>query len=1000
MSESGTIPGAEPALWRSLDELRGRAPQQLAPPRDIELDPVARREFLRLTGASLALAGLGSCTRQPVERVLPWARSPESTVPGEPLHFATCLPLTSGAFGLLAESHDGRPTKLEGNPDHPASLGASDAQTQATLLGLYDPDRSQVVLHNGAPSTFDAFELAFGAALERHRAQAGRGLALLCESVVSPSLAAWLERARVALPELVLATYEPVNRDRARAGALLAFGRDLELQPDFGAADALALFECDALAGARGVVATRALARRRAQPREGERAPRLYAIESSPTQSGTSADHRLALTPARCEHALRLLALELGLPLAEDERPAPLSAHAARFIAALARDLVSCAPRSLVCVGEALSPASHALAHRIHAHLKSSAARTAEPVAFALDAERSQGEQLAHLVSEMRAGRVESLLVLGANPVHAAPPELEFSAALESVPLRAHLGLYRDETAERCHWHLPQAHFLESWGDARGVGGSVGFVQPLIAPLYGGRNALELVAWVAGMPAQKAYELVRAHWNELGLGGAQFEAAWRRALHDGAIAAEALRATPELARQVARPLELPVLREHALGAPPTFEARGLELALREDVLIGDGRYANNAWLQELPHPVTTQTWGNAALVAPATASRLGVHDGDFAQLALGGRRVRAPVLVLPGQAEDCITLSLGYGRARAGQIGDGVGVDANPLRSAQHPWGTRGLHVERSGSGAKLALTQTHHSMEGRDLVRSIAVADFLAGATGAPAHLHVPEHDTSMYPAWPRGEQAWGMVIDLARCTGCNACVIGCQSENNIPVVGAAEVAKGRELHWLRVDRYFSGTPEEPELLVQPVTCMHCENAPCEVVCPVGATVHGPEGLNEMVYNRCIGTRYCSNNCPYKVRRFNFLSYADLSSETLALQRNTDVTVRTRGVMEKCTYCVQRINEARIDARKQGREVADGEIRTACQQACPAEAIVFGDVDDPTSQVSRLRSEKRHYGLLEELNVKPRTTYLARLRNPNPELAEPGEARAPETPH
>ena len=577
------------------------------------------------------------------------------------------------------------------------------------------------------------------------------------------------------------------------------------------------------------------------------------------------------------------------------------------------------------------------------------------------------------------------------------------------MPLRIHHGLHLDETAERCHWHLPASHALESWGDLRAADGTASIVQPLIAPLYNTLSEIEILAAVVeGEP--KGYDVVRAHWEaQLGSvpagrdGGdtADFEKRWNRALHDGVVAGTAFEAK---AVKV-----VPGEWGKAGGAAP---AAGLEIAFRTDPAVFDGRFANLGWLQELPRPLTKITWDNVALVSPKTAAALGGvrteqtasgHHTEVAELRLGGRTVKAPLWVLPGHADGAVTVHLGLGRRRAGRVGTGVGFDAYALRTSQAPWSAGGLEVVKTGETARIACTQDHWTMEAtpheqaheRHLVRSVTLADLARDPHAVQKMGHEPPPGLSLFPDHPYEGRAWGMAIDMSACVGCNACVTACQSENNIPVVGKDQVGRGREMQWIRVDRYYEGPPESPQTFHQPVLCMHCEKAPCEVVCPVAATVHSEEGLNDMVYNRCVGTRYCSNNCPYKVRRFNFFLYQDWETPTFKLMRNPEVTVRSRGVMEKCTYCVQRISRARIDAKNQGREMKDGDVVTACEAACPAQAIVFGDVNDPGSRVSKLKASERNYGLLTELQTRPRTTYLAAVRNPNPEIpGVAGEAR------
>jgi molybdopterin-containing oxidoreductase family iron-sulfur binding subunit len=577
---------------------------------------------------------------------------------------------------------------------------------------------------------------------------------------------------------------------------------------------------------------------------------------------------------------------------------------------------------------------------------------------------------------------VDLLLILGGNPVYNAPVDLHFTERLEKVPLRVHLSLYEDETSRLCHWHVAEAHPLESWSDARAWDGTVTILQPLIAPLYSGKTAHEVLAAFSGEPERSAYEIVKDSWRAR-LPATDFEAAWRRALHDGLVDGSAF---PAKAVSVRAEFLEPETRA------PKSET-GLTLLFRPDPTIWDGSYANNGWLQELSKPLTKLTWENAALIAPADAQRLGVSTEDVVELSFQGRKVEAPVWVMPGQAEGCVTVHFGYGRTRGGRVANGKGFDAYALRPVDALWSGGGLGLAKTLRRTTLATTQHHWSMEGRDLVRALPAQAYHANPD-AVAHMgeHPPGPKDTLYPQLPRGSYAWGLSIDLSTCVGCNACVIACQSENNIPVVGKEEVARGRSLQWIRIDRYYKGGLENPETVHQPVTCMHCENAPCEVVCPVNATVHSAEGLNQMVYNRCVGTRYCSNNCPYKVRRFNFFLYSDFTTEIHKMVNNPEVTVRSRGVMEKCSYCVQRINRARDAAGREDRPIRDGEIKTACQQACPAQAIVFGNVDDPESRVSKAKAEKRSYGILAELGTRPRTTYLASLSNPSAALPAPGE--------
>jgi molybdopterin-containing oxidoreductase family iron-sulfur binding subunit len=665
------------------------------------------------------------------------------------------------------------------------------------------------------------------------------------------------------------------------------------------------------------------------------------------------------------------VAAGLGVRLAAPA-PAP-AAGAAEAVRALVRDLDAHRGRSLVVAGGLQPPGVHALAHALN-HALANVGRTVDYLEPVEVAPALQGEALRALVDEMEAGGVEVLLILGGNPVLTAPADLRFGERLARVPLRLHLGLHEDETAALCHWHVPETHYLESWGDVRAFDGTASIVQPLIAPLYAGRSALDLLGALAG-DGRSGHDLVRAEWQRRAP-GADFEAFWRRALHDGVL--------PGTARA---PRRVRLRGDWDAPPPPPGDPGGLEIVFRPDPHLLDGRFANNAWLQELPRPITKLTWDNAVLLAPATAARLGVANEDVVEVRLGERRIEGPVWIVPGHAPDAVTLPLGYGRRRGGAVARGAGFDAYPLRTAGAPHVARGAALRATGRRYPLATTQGHHRMEGRDVIRSATLAEYRAHPDFAQAGAHTPAGEVaSLYPAWEYPDHAWGMAIDLAACLGCQACVMACVAENNIPVVGKEEVLRGREMHWIRVDRYFEGHPDDPDILQMPVPCMHCEHAPCEVVCPVNATVHSSEGLNEMVYNRCVGTRYCSNNCPYKVRRFNFLQYANWDVEVLKMAANPDVTVRSRGVMEKCTYCVQRIEEARARAIVEGRPIRDGDVVTACAQACPTEAIVFGDLNDPESRVRRQKLDERNYALLGQLGTRPRTTYLARVRNPGGE--------------
>jgi MoCo/4Fe-4S cofactor protein with predicted Tat translocation signal len=986
--------------WRSLEELANAEGFQEflhhALPRQAAAwgDHVDRRQFLQLMGASLALAGLTGCGVSPAptdEKIVPYVRMPEEIVPGKPLFYATAAPLAGFGIGVLVESHEGRPTKIEGNPEHPASLGSSDVWTQASVLGLYDPDRSRVVTRAGRPSTWDAVLARLGAELEAQGARQGAGLRLLTETVTSPTLASQIRALLASFPAARWHQYEPAGRDAARAGARLAFGQPVGSVYRFGQADVILTLDADFLGAGPGRVryARDFTARRRVEPGRLD-LNRLYAVESAPSITGTMADHRLVLRPTQIESFARALARAVGAEVGP-AAPGEASPSYAAWLAAAARDLSRHRGRSLIVAGDEQPPPVHALAHAMNAALGNVGTTVyyTEPLeANPVD----QTESLRDLVRDMEAGAVDLLLILGGNPVYNAPADLHFGQRMAKVGMRVHLSLYEDETSALCHWQLPATHYLEAWGDIRAYDGTATILQPLIAPLYSGKSAHELLAEMLGQAGQPGHDIVQGFWKGT-YAGKDFDAFWRTALHDGVVPGSAFPPKP-----------VTLQTGPVAGAPSGPNPSGpgtLEIAFRVDPGVFDGQFANNGWLQELPKPLTKLTWDNAALVSPATAEKLGLSHtvgttagehgriyADVLALTYRGRTLHAPAWILPGHPDDCITVNLGYGRTRAGRVGTGVGVDAYTLRMSDAPWGGAGLTARKTGERFILACTQFHHQIEGRQLLRSGTVDQYRKAPDFARRLVPEAPSDLTLYPKVPYDGYAWGMTIDLNACTGCNACVVACQAENNIAVVGKTEVTRGREMHWIRIDRYYQGDPGNPTTNHQPVPCQQCENAPCELVCPVGATNHSAEGLNDMVYNRCVGTRYCSNNCPYKVRRFNFFQFQDFETENLKLQRNPDVTVRSRGVMEKCTYCVQRINAAKITAELEDRLVRDGEIQTACQQACPAQAITFGNINDPNSRVARLKAEPLNYAMLTDfLNTRPRTTYLARLRNPNPEL-------------
>jgi molybdopterin-containing oxidoreductase family iron-sulfur binding subunit len=989
MSAGKRLPVYDPAAprhWRSLEELAGARPVK---EESAELLAYAggldRRDLLKSLGVSLALAGMTACTRQPAEKIVPYVRQPEEMVPGKPLFFATAMSLGGYSTGLLVESNMGRPTKAEGNPLHPASLGATDTFCQASLYGLYEPERSQTVTYLDEIRAWPAFLSAMRLALEKAREGKGRGLRILSETVGSPTLGAQLLALTRDLPEARWHQWEPVNRDNFWAGAAAAFGSPLDSVLNVAKADVLLSLDADFLACGPGHLASvRQFAERR-KSRERGRMNRLYAVESMPGVTGAMADHRLPMRAADVEAFARSVAALVGAGSA--------GADATPFAKAVAEDFKAHRGQGLVLAGDGQPPAVHALAHAMNAAL-GNGGQTVVQIDPVPARHEIEADSLKELVADMEAGKVDTLVILGGNPVYTAPADVPFAKALNRVRLKAHLSATDDETSALCQWHVPEAHFLESWSDGRAFDGTASIVQPLIAPLYGGKTAHEVAGALSDQPERTSYEIVREFWK--GKLPGDFETAWRRALHDGVIAGTASEPKNVGAARSAAAREQPAGGGRGQAPPLRTGAKStegsLEIVFRPDSTIYDGRFANNAWLQELPKPITKLTWDNAVFLSPATAARLGIASEEVVRLTCRGRSVEAAAWILPGHADNSATLPLGYGRTRAGKFGTKAGFNAYALRASDALGGETGLEIAKTGRTYKLVTTQHHDNMEGRALVRAGTLEEYEKNPKFAKEMVEAPGPEDTLYHPHKPDVYAWSMAIDLNACTGCNACVVACQAENNIPSVGKVEVSRGHALHWIRIDRYWEGDPGNPRTVHQPLPCMQCENAPCELVCPVEATAHSAEGLNDMVYNRCVGTRYCANNCPYKVRHFNYFHYAlQFRAPSMRMLANPDVTVRWRGVMEKCTYCVQRINGAKIQSEKENRRVRDGEIVTACQQACPAQAIVFGDQADPGSRVAQMKAAPVNYGLLEELGTRPRTTYLAAVRNPNPALEGQG---------
>jgi MoCo/4Fe-4S cofactor protein with predicted Tat translocation signal len=1011
-----TIQGQQ--YWRSLEELSDTPEFREVLHREfpqgasvLEFDAVSRRTFLSLMGASLALAGVTGCSRQPIETIVSYAKAPEMFIPGKPVYFATTMPTGGYGLGLLAESHMGRPTKVEGNPEHPASLGSTDIFAQASVLTMYDPDRAAAMSKLGVFSTWDGFAADVYSLLPSLIANGGEGLHILTGTLTSPSLGALLKTVLARFPNAKWRQYDAVSRDAVRNGAVAAFGEPVETVYDFKKASVVVSLDSDFFSHGPGAVRyTRDFTSKRAP--EGELANatmnRLFAVQSTPNLVGAMADHRLRVKASQVDTFARALAAGLGVGVATTD-VSVLGETAQKFLETVIADLQANKGSGIVIAGENQPAHVHALVHAMNQSL----GNVGQTVTYTAPVEVSPVDQLAdltHLVEDLNAGKVNVLLMLGGNPVYDAPVDLKFGEALTKITgLSAHLSMFADETSALCSWHVPESHYLETWGDLRAYDGTVSLIQPLIAPLYATKTAYEVLDILTEKPGRTNHDIVKSYW-ETATTSSRFEKDWEEWLSNGVV--------PNTASAAA----MPTLKADFSTLPALVDSSGgLEVMFQPDPSAFDGSYANNGWMQECPRPFSKLTWDNAILINPNTAEKLGFlplwsqREAQVVSLTVGEHSVTGPLWMLPGHPADSVTVHLGYGRTSAGKVGNGVGFNAYSVRATNGLWYAAGGKIAATDQDPHLiARTEDHHLIEElqtamdaakrRNIVQVGTFESYKAEPDHFLAHAHFDDKrldELSMYPpnkAMEESPYQWGMTIDLSRCTGCNACMIACQSENNIAVVGKEQVYRQREMHWIRVDRYYQGDLDNPEVVHQPVPCMQCEKAPCEVVCPVAATVHSEEGLNDMVYNRCVGTRYCSNNCPYKVRRFNFYKFQDMETETFKAMRNPDVTVRSRGVMEKCTYCVQRINHARQDAKrdgdKDGYKIDERSLQTACQQACPAAAITFGNIKNAESDVSKRKAEKRNYELLAELNTRPRTTYLAKLRNPNPEL-EPKESHS-----
>jgi MoCo/4Fe-4S cofactor protein with predicted Tat translocation signal len=992
--------------WRSLEELAGDPHFEDLLHREFPRqasewdDTVDRRNFLKLAAASLAFAGVAGC-RQPEQFIVPYVKQPDGLILGKPQFYATAMPFGADAVGVLVESHEGRPTHITGNPDHPSSLGGTDVITQASVLNLYDPDRAQTVTNLGEIRTWSDFLKEAQARVAAAKAISGASFRILTGTITSPILAAQIQTILKQIPGAKWHQWEPAGSDGPREGGKLAFGRYVNTVYKPEKADVILSLDSDFLASGPGHIGyMRGFYSRRKLNSTSDTMNRLYVVEPTPSVTGSSADHRLPLKPSEVEQFARALAAKVGLGGSGTLTPA-----AQKWLDAVAADLQKNHGKSLVVAGEFQPAEVHALAHAINASLGNVGTTLyytepveANPV--------NQMDSFTELCADIDAGKVSTLVIFGSNPVYDAPHNFDFTTKLQKVESSILVGTHFDETAEYCKWHVAESHYLETWGDVRAFDGTVSVIQPLIAPLYHTHSGFEVLAAFTDKPGLTAYDAVRDRLKAAA-GTGDPEKFWRKTLNDGVVANSA-----------AAPISItPKFSAASLPAAKAVPAGQLEFIFRPDANVHDGRYANNGWLQELARPVTKITWDNAALVSPRLAEKLtltqraAARGGEHGQIisnvidiSISNSKVTAAAWILPGQADDVVVLPLGYGRKNAGFTGTNKGFSAYVIRTSTAPWTvTAGTDaVKKTGDDYPIACTQYHFNMEGRKILATGTLAEYQKNPEFAHEGDETPKNpkEITLYKEFAYPGYAWGMAIDLNSCNGCNACVIACQSENNIAVVGKDQVMRGREMHWIRIDRYYSAeTPtndpstsqgdalDNPETFFQPVPCQQCENAPCEQVCPVGATAHSAEGLNDMAYNRCIGTRYCSNNCPYKVRRFNFLRFQDWETPSFKLLRNPEVTIRSRGVMEKCTYCVQRINNVRIEAEKQNRDIRDGEIVTACESACPAQAIVFGNANDKESRVAKLKAQTRNYSILGELNTRPRTTYLAAVRNPNPEL-------------
>lgn len=999
---------ATQSYWKSLNELAQNDEYKKFlyrefPENATELnDGHNRRHFLKIMGASIALAGLAAC-RKPVQKILPYTKRPVEIIPGIPNIYATSFPFMGSLTGLLVTSNDGRPTKIEGNPDHPASLGGTSIHHQADILSLYDPDRSRNPINNDAISEWPIFVSSLASLLNSNSR-----VAFLTEQSSSQTLSVLKQSAKKKFKKTSFVSFEPFGEQNIQSGNFIAFGTKVRTANHFDKANLIVSIGDDFLSDpVNGVANAKGFSRKRKLQNSNDSMNRLFVVESDYTITGSTADNRLAIKHDDFEAFVFALASVLsknirGLDTFKGYKN-DFSSH--NWISVLAAELTSNKGNSLITLNKQASPEAHAAISAINLAL----GNAGNTVTYYNSEEANTLSDVKTLFEEISNGDYDALIIIGGNPVYTLPKSIKASEAIKSAPLSIHLSNYVDETSKLCNWHVNKAHFLEAWGDGRSYTGAESIIQPLIQPLFNGKSDIEFLNAIVNQTDVSGYKLVQETWRKTF--GISFDKKWRKALHDGIINTTTYptvrtRLTATFSRNLS----------DALTRSKTSSNK-MELVVKPDLKLVDGRYSNNGWLQELPDPVTKITWDNVALISINTAKSLGLHvinDDDHVpmiSIKSSTGTVEVPVWVLPGHADNSITISLGYGREGVGRVAskyefddfDLVGFDVTSLLSADSYY-QPDISITKIGKEYKIACTQDHSSMEGRALIRFANLDEYKNKPTFAPDMVKTPgvKEGDMFAPAlftpmsYPEYEPQWGMAIDLNACIGCGVCTIACQAENNIPVIGKKEVSRGREMHWIRVDRYFVGEENEPKMVHQPVPCMHCEMAPCEQVCPVAATTHSDDGLNQMTYNRCIGTRYCANNCPYKVRRFNFFNYSKEylttgnDPEIVQMAMNPDVTVRFRGVIEKCTYCVQRINRGKIDTKnKTGNSVKpkDGTVVTACQQACPTDAIYFGDLTDSNSTVSKMKQNNRNYRMLDELNVRPRTSYLAKITNSRKEL-------------